>query len=317
MPPKKRNAVSPRGNSPKRAATAYHLRSTGPAPAIPLPSSSRVPQAAPTTPTRPASPNEVEGDISEIFDLLGATIFNQYLPPDASSLVPKFHASAARLAVAMDAVRDALEELDIVPKGVLNSAVQAWKTTGGSIPSNLTTSSTLPIPVYGPLLPPDWTESKFVRRQPVRHTGTQSDVRSYADVAAQTISTSTSTSAACTTSSIPAKSTTHAVPTKPTKPTTRASPTSTRALVVHGVSVKHALGKTREGLERENSKMGRIIGIRWLLKMDRRVGKTTSSVVVYLERPGWAKHLWLGRRRLRAEGYDFDRRVKEDETMGG
>ena len=115
------------------------------------------------------------------------------------------------------------------------SAVQAWKTTGGSIPSDLTTSSALPIPVYGPLLPPDWTESEFVRRQPVRHTGTQSDVRSYADVAAQTISTSTSTSAARTTPSIPAKSTAHAVPTMPTTSTTRTSPTGTRALVVQGL----------------------------------------------------------------------------------
>ncbi len=144
---------------------------------------------------------------------------------------------------------------------------------------------------------------------------TQTTVRSYAQAAAQTEGHSRSYTevAVQTTKPIPAR--TRSAVQEKSKPTqereisrtaTRSAPAPTRALVVHGVKLVEKLGKVREETEKS---VGRVLGIRWLLKAERRQlqGKTSSSVVIYLERPSQAHHVWLGKRRLRAERYDFDR----------
>ena len=83
----------------------------------------------------------------------------------------------------------------------------------------------------------------------------------------------------------------------------------TRAYVIHGVPLNKRLWQVREELEkREGRRLGRVEGIRWLLRAKGRRGKEASSVVIYLEsakeRPPF---LWVGYRRLRVDIYDFDR----------
>ena len=76
--------------------------------------------------------------------------------------------------------------------------------------------------------------------------------------------------------------------------------------IVFIIKLAEKLGKVREETEKS---VGRVLGICWLLKAERRQlqGKTSSSVVIYLERPSQMRHVWLGKRRLRAEQYNFDR----------
>ena len=339
MPPKKRNAVSPKGNDPKRPA----LR----------------PDA--TGPSRPSSPtysekaflDEAGQHISSVFSELAIAIFT-YLPENATTLIPRFQAPAARLVQAVDAVRDAMVELDILVPGQTRSAVELWTSYGGVVPST-TTSSALPIPVYGPLLPPDWKGSKFIRRQPVQHTGTQCDTantivdepsrRLYADALIQTTTTtpmapqraaknaqhrakSVRTREQNSTSSkekTPAPSPSSPPATSQTSDSTStATGTSTstfrtRAYVIHGIQVNRKLWQVREELEkRESRRLGHVEGIRWLLPKKRRSSKDkeASSIVVYLEsakeRPPF---LWVGHKRHRVDIYDFDRGVR-DIVMG-
>ena len=59
-----------------------------------------------------------------------------------------------------------------------------------------------------------------------------------------------------------------------------------KAIVVHGVPTDWRIGGVASGLERIT---GRVIGVRWLLGLERRVGKTASSVVIYLD-----KEVFLG-----------------------
>ena len=111
MPPKKRNAVSPKGNDPKRLV--HNLRSNAAGP--PRPSS--------PTDSEKAFLDEAGRHISEVFSELAIAIFT-YLPEDASTLIPKFQVPAARLVQAVDAVRDAMVELDILVPGQTRSAVE-------------------------------------------------------------------------------------------------------------------------------------------------------------------------------------------------
>ena len=62
--------------------------------------------------------------------------------------------------------------------------------------------------------------------------------------------------------------------------------TMTKAIVVHGVPTDWRIGGVASCVERNT---GRVIGVRWLLGAERRVGKTASSVVVYLD-----KEVFLG-----------------------
>ena len=57
--------------------------------------------------------------------------------------------------------------------------------------------------------------------------------------------------------------------------------TMTKAVVVHGVSTNWRVNGVADCMERI---IGRVIRVRWLLGVGRRVGKTASSVVVYLDR---------------------------------
>ena len=156
--------------------------------------------------------------------------------------------------------------------------------------------------------------------------GTQTTVRSYAQAAAQTqdsarnyaqVAVQTEGSGRCYTQAAVQTTEPTSVPTRPAAKTQtnssstqkRAMPTQSspaaRALVVHGVRLEEKLGRVRQELEADH--FGRVLGIRWLLKEKRREGRTASSVVIYLERPSQAQHVWVGKRRLRAEQYDFDR----------
>ena len=61
-----------------------------------------------------------------------------------------------------------------------------------------------------------------------------------------------------------------------------------KAIVVHGVPTDWRIGGLASFLE---ARTGRVIGVRWLLGVARRAGKTASSVVVYLD-----KEVFLGRK---------------------
>ena len=56
--------------------------------------------------------------------------------------------------------------------------------------------------------------------------------------------------------------------------------TMTKAVVVHEVSTSWMVNGVADCMERIT---GRVIGVRWLLGVGRRSGKTASSVVVYLD----------------------------------
>ena len=57
--------------------------------------------------------------------------------------------------------------------------------------------------------------------------------------------------------------------------------TMTKAVVVHGVSTNWRVNGVADCMERIT---GKVIGVRWLLGVGGHVGKTASSVVVYLDR---------------------------------
>ena len=73
------------------------------------------------------------------------------------------------------------------------------------------------------------------------------------------------------------------------------SGTMTKAIVVHGVSTNWRVSRVADCVE---GIMGKVIGSRWLLGAGRRVGKTASSIVVYLD-----KEVFLGPKAyVRADG---------------
>ena len=64
--------------------------------------------------------------------------------------------------------------------------------------------------------------------------------------------------------------------------------TMAKAVVLHGVPIDWRIGRLASWVEEYTGK-GKVIGIRWLVGVERRVGKTASSVVVYLD-----KEVFLG-----------------------
>ncbi|KAF8457052.1 hypothetical protein BDZ91DRAFT_800785 [Kalaharituber pfeilii] len=86
---------------------------------------------------------------------------------------------------------------------------------------------------------------------------------------------------------------------------------ATPAIVVHGITVTKRLGNVRKWLEVDDELGVKIAGARWLLKQERREGKTTSSVVIYLEGAGWTSQrpetLRIGGKKYRWDTYEWDR----------
>ena len=80
-----------------------------------------------------------------------------------------------------------------------------------------------------------------------------------------------------------------------------------RALVIHAVPCHwhvRAVGKSLE------NRLGEVVGARWLVNKNRRVGKITSSIVVYLRqeveaRKGGRKPITIGGKRCWAVAYDY------------
>ena len=81
---------------------------------------------------------------------------------------------------------------------------------------------------------------------------------------------------------------------------------TTRAFVMHAAPLKYKPGTMRRWIEEDNKGL-RILGIRWLLKEDRR-GQLASSLVIYMKDPvGCGTKLRMGRRLFRTTCYDWDR----------
>ncbi|KAF8451740.1 hypothetical protein BDZ91DRAFT_802573 [Kalaharituber pfeilii] len=109
-----------------------------------------------------------------------------------------------------------------------------------------------------------------------------------------------------------ATSTTKSKPLLPNKPEIRPA---TSAIVVHGKAVTKRLGNVWKWLEVDNELGTKIAGARWLLKQERREGKVTSFVVVYLEGAGRTSHipetLCIGGKKYRWDVYEWDRGRKD------
>jgi len=82
-------------------------------------------------------------------------------------------------------------------------------------------------------------------------------------------------------------------------------PTTTRALVMHAAPLKYKPGTMRRWIEEDNKGV-KILGIRWLLREDRR-GKVASSLVIYMSDLMEVTKLRMGRRLFRTTSYDWDR----------
>jgi len=82
-------------------------------------------------------------------------------------------------------------------------------------------------------------------------------------------------------------------------------PPITRALVMHAAPLKYKPGTMRRWIEEDNRGI-KILGIRWLLRGDRR-GQVASSLVIYMQDPIEATKLRMGRRLFRTTCYDWDR----------
>jgi len=91
----------------------------------------------------------------------------------------------------------------------------------------------------------------------------------------------------------------------PAAPATKGSPSATRALVMHAAPLKYMPGTMRRWIEEDNKGV-KILGIRWLLKEDRRE-QVASSLVIYLKDPVESTRLRMGRRLFRTTVYDWDR----------
>jgi len=76
------------------------------------------------------------------------------------------------------------------------------------------------------------------------------------------------------------------------------------ALVMYAAPFKYKPGTMRRWIEVDNKGV-KIMGIRWLLKEDRR-GQVVSSLVIYMRDPVEVTKLWIGRRLFRTTGYNWD-----------
>ncbi|KAF8475093.1 hypothetical protein BDZ91DRAFT_789324 [Kalaharituber pfeilii] len=99
-------------------------------------------------------------------------------------------------------------------------------------------------------------------------------------------------------------------------------PQSGRAVVVHGIAVTKKLGKVREWMEKANPWMGKIVAARWLVRKERREGKKTSSIVIYLEGEVESDSQTPAKVRLSGKWYhsclyDWDRITKVDRKGKG
>ena len=64
----------------------------------------------------------------------------------------------------------------------------------------------------------------------------------------------------------------------------------------------------RRWIEEDNKGSAQILGIQWLVKEDRRTGKSASSLVIYMKNKIDLKEgLRMGRRLFRTTEYDWDR----------
>lgn len=89
-------------------------------------------------------------------------------------------------------------------------------------------------------------------------------------------------------------------------PPTQTSPAPPFAVVLHAVLTGFALGDLHQWLEQDIRHLS-IGTARWLRTKYRRVGKTRSSVVLYLEDPTIKTSQRLGRETLCTTTYDWDR----------
>jgi len=99
----------------------------------------------------------------------------------------------------------------------------------------------------------------------------------------------------------PARAKKHVVQPPPLPPKPAA-----RALVLHAAPTHRKLGEMRRWLEEDNKGVV-IIGARWLLQEGRRLGKATSSLVIYLSSPKAAGKLRMGRKLFRTTRYEWSK----------
>ena len=85
----------------------------------------------------------------------------------------------------------------------------------------------------------------------------------------------------------------------------KGAPSTTRALVMHAAPLKYKPGTMRRWIEEDNKRV-KILGIRWLLREDRR-GQVASSLVIYMRDLMEVTKLRMGRRLFRTTSYDWDR----------
>ncbi|KAF8461495.1 hypothetical protein BDZ91DRAFT_797953 [Kalaharituber pfeilii] len=80
-------------------------------------------------------------------------------------------------------------------------------------------------------------------------------------------------------------------------------------IVIHGIALRKDLGKVKKWLAAANESLGKIKGIRWLRKRNllEEAGKTTSSVVVYLEKEVDVEKVRLSGRWHRSARYESER----------
>ena len=79
-----------------------------------------------------------------------------------------------------------------------------------------------------------------------------------------------------------------------------------QAVIMHGVSPRYRLGILRRWLEEGNDGI-EIMGARWLLPREKRLGKTLSSLVVYTRSTENVVGLRMGKRLFSTTVYDWDR----------
>ncbi|KAF8446574.1 hypothetical protein BDZ91DRAFT_787135 [Kalaharituber pfeilii] len=103
----------------------------------------------------------------------------------------------------------------------------------------------------------------------------------------------------------------HKTPPQTASPTTEDATTRGGVgIVIHGIALRKDLGKVKKWLAAANESLGKIKGIRWLRKRNllEEAGKTTSSVVVYLEKEVDVEKVRLSGRWHRSARYESERR---------
>ena len=79
-----------------------------------------------------------------------------------------------------------------------------------------------------------------------------------------------------------------------------------QAVVIHGISQRCALGILRKWLEEGNEGI-EIMGARWLVPREKRLGKASSSLIVFTRSTENVVGLRLGRKWFPTTAYDWDR----------